>query len=848
MIEVRVLGPLRISASDGRSMETLARQSKRAALLAYLAAATPRGVHRRDKLLALFWPESDEAHARAALSQAVYVLRSMLGESAVVPRGDGQLGLSREVVWCDAAAFEEALDVGRSSDALGLYRGDLLDGFFVAEAPEFERWLDQERERLRQRAAEGAWTLAEARAAEGDPLEAERWARRAASLLPADEAVVRRLMIFLHALGDRAAAIRAYEAFAWRLAEEYELEPSTETRELAAAIRTHDAPPSARSRTATTPPPAAVLPARRGRALAAGRLIAAALATAALVGIAWASLRRTDSEPQPVKRFALDFAGVPALAGGIGGSTIAVSPDGAHLVYLGEGGDGQQLFLRSMDRLEAVPIPHTVGARVPFFSPDGEWLGFVVGTTIRKVRLTGGPSIAVWDAGTNVAGASWGEGDVIVFATPTGLWQVPGGGGTALILAVADTARGERYRWPDVLPSGRAAVFTRVDDRGFRLATVSLQTGAVAPLGLEGTNPLFVAPRHLVFARADGALLAAPFDRVALRLTGAAVPLADGVWVGIAGAAKLGVSRTGALAYVPELSHGALVLVGRSGRAETELLEMKGFIPRFSPDGERIAASVMSPVGSSLDIWLVDLAGSTQRRVTFDSGSVDPVWSPDGRRIAFASMPGGRPFGWSIHWISADGTEPPEALLPPAHDQFPAAFTPDGRSLAFQKAGSEGKADLWILPLSGERTPVPYAVGPSNERAASLSPDGRWLAYVSDVSGRDEVYVGGFPDRGVPVQVSSAGGREPRWSPDGRELFYRGAEGMIAVTLEVGTELRVGGRAVLFDDRPYVSPPQGTAYDVHPDGQRFAMIRRGSKRGDVVVVLNLFDQLRARRR
>lgn len=135
---------------------------------------------------------------------------------------------------------------------------------------------------------------------------------------------------------------------------------------------------------------------------------------------------------------------------------------------------------------------------------------------------------------------------------------------------------------------------------------------------------------------------------------------------------------------------------------------------------------------------------------------------------------------------------------------------------------------------------------PSNDRAAALSPDGRWLAYVSDVSGRDEVYVGGFPVRGVPVQVSSAGGREPRWSPDGRELFYRGAEGMVAVTLEVGTELRVGGWAVLFDDRPYVLPPQGTAYDVHPDGQRFAMVRRGSKRGDIVVVFNLFEQLRAR--
>ena len=237
MVELRILGSLQLRAADGRQVETLVRHAKRTALLAYLAAAIPRGPHRRDTLLALFWPESDAPHARAALNQALYVLRSALGDEAITPRGDGEVGLSGDVVWCDAAAFEAALDDGRPGDALALYRGNLLEGFFVTGAPEFERWVERERARLRERASQGAWALAEERAAAGDPLEAARWARTAADLLPADETVARRLMIFLNSLGDRAAAIRAYESFVDTLAKEYELEPSAETQALAAAIR-----------------------------------------------------------------------------------------------------------------------------------------------------------------------------------------------------------------------------------------------------------------------------------------------------------------------------------------------------------------------------------------------------------------------------------------------------------------------------------------------------------------------------------------------------------------------------------------------------------------------------------
>ncbi len=268
MVELQILGSVRLRASDGREVEVLARHAKRTALLAYLAAAAPRGFQRRDTLLAIFWPESDTVRARAALNQALYVLRTSLGEDAIVSRGDDDVGLNGDVIWCDASAFETALDAGRPEDALALYRGDLLEGFFVSDAPEFERWLDRERGRLRERASQGAWALAEANAGTGQAVEAGRWARRAAEFLPADESVARRLMTFLAGLGDRAGAIRAYEAFAARLTREYDLAPSAETRSLAEAIR--QAEPQRPRALAAQVPAAATLLAAAGAAPAAG--------------------------------------------------------------------------------------------------------------------------------------------------------------------------------------------------------------------------------------------------------------------------------------------------------------------------------------------------------------------------------------------------------------------------------------------------------------------------------------------------------------------------------------------------------------------------------------------------
>jgi len=245
VVEFRILGTVKLVGDGGRELRSVLAQSKRVALLAYLAAATPRRFHRRDSLVALFWPELDQDHARAALRQSLHVLRRSLGEGALESHGDDEIGLGDADFWCDMPAFDSAIAAGRHADALELYHGDLLDGFFISGAPEFEHWLEDERAGLRRRATEAAWTLAASSRAAGDTSLAVHWARRAAALARDDEGSLRRLIALLGELGDRAGAVQAYETFARRLAEEYEVEPASETRALIASVRARETKPAA---------------------------------------------------------------------------------------------------------------------------------------------------------------------------------------------------------------------------------------------------------------------------------------------------------------------------------------------------------------------------------------------------------------------------------------------------------------------------------------------------------------------------------------------------------------------------------------------------------------------------
>jgi DNA-binding SARP family transcriptional activator len=841
MIELRVLGSLTLRASDGKNFEALVRQSKRMALLVYLAVAMPRGFHRRDRLLALFWPELADARARGALNQALYVLRTMLGEDAILTRGDSEVGLNTDRVTCDAVAFETALDE-RPDDALALYRGDLLDGFFVSDAPAFEQWLETERARLRQRASEGAWSVAEKHADAGRAVDAARWARRASQFSQGDEAVARRLMTFLHRIGDRAAAVRSYEAFAWQLGKEYELEPSSETQALAMALR-EESTSVKRVELESTP---AFLVAIRQR-IPIGWAATLFLVLTLLAGGAWTWLSRPTGSSRAVVRFSLSFPDAPPMASGVPGSTIALAPNGSQIVYLATTTSGRELFQRSLDRLEPSLIPDTHGAYLPFFSADGKWLAYVADGSIRKVATSGGAPIVVCSVQSTVYGAGWGDNDVIVFATAAGLWIVSATRGTPRLLAPADTIHGVNYRWPEVLPEARGAVFTVIDSSGFHLAVASLESGSVRHLGMEGTNPHFLSSGHLAFARRDGVLYAATFDVRSLAITGRAEPVEEGINVGIHGAAKLGVSPAGTFAYMPEqLRERSLVTVTRAGAVEPLPLPLQGYhLARYSNDGRRIAAVIHAAAGSRQDIWIIDPARQSLDRLTRDEGSLSPHWSADDKRITYATSSGGRERGFSIRRMSADGADS-ATLLPAEHGLLPIDVVAGGDALILQRSGLRTARDIWYW-TPGNGSPVPYVRTAFDERGATVSPDGRWVAYRSDESGTDEIYVRSFPTPGAPLRVSQHGGHEAQWARNGRELFYRSAEGMVAVTLASTPEAKVLRRDVLFDDAPFFAISDGVAYDIHPDGQRFLMIRRGSQIRELVVVVNLFDQLSATR-
>ena len=306
MIELRTLGALELTSAESRAAGSVLTQPRRAALLCYLALALPRGFHRRDTLFPLFWPEDDAEQARHALRQSVYFLRRALGAKSIVSRGDEELGLAPDLVRCDVWAFEAALDQGRPAEALALYRGELLAGFHISAAPDFEHWLDQERGRLRERAGEAGWALAAVREREGDAPGAVDAARHAVALSPTDETAFRRLIFLLERLGDRAAAVRAYEAFAWNLEQEYELEPSAETRALLARIRAEPSGPLP-AFTAKVPAEAgsAVL-VRPRRARAGWKKVGVLAATlAALIAAGWAIRGQLQPQTREIRRLAV---------------------------------------------------------------------------------------------------------------------------------------------------------------------------------------------------------------------------------------------------------------------------------------------------------------------------------------------------------------------------------------------------------------------------------------------------------------------------------------------------------------------------------------------------------------
>ncbi len=569
----------------------------------------------------------------------------------------------------------------------------------------------------------------------------------------------------------------------------------------------------------------------------------ASLILAALIGVAVWNLKPTPPPSlRPVSRFAITLPPGQQLAGLDSGSAAALSPDGTHLAYAARQGGIQQLYLRSMDSLEVRPIAGTEGATAPFFSPDGQWLGFFASGNLKKVSVSGGAAVILGGA-SFPRGASWGSQGMIAFA-PTNaspLLQVSDAGGIPQPLTrVKDTAQ----RWPEFLPNGKAVLFaTGTNAANTRVAVESIGTGEWRNLIQGGMHPHYAPSGHLVYAQA-GTLLAVSFDPQRLTVTGTPVPVVDGVLQFTStGAAQYSVSVTGSLVWVAgglQSTQTKLVWVSRKGAEEVLAAPARAYVrPRLSPDGRRIVATTDGQV------WLYDLARETLTRFTFEGTSNSfPLWTPDGKRIAFNSNPEGP---LNLFWELANGSGGLERLTTSEYTQAAQSWSPDGQLLAYVEVNPTTGYDIWVLRMS-DREAQPFLRTPFNESAPQFSPDGRLLAYISDESGRFEVYVQLYPGPGEKWQISTEGGTEPVWNRNGRELFYRSGAMMMAVDVIAQPSFSVGKPRMLFEGQYQPSPYVYENYDVSPDGQRFLMLKPvesgAAAPTQINVVLNWFEELK----
>jgi serine/threonine-protein kinase len=472
--------------------------------------------------------------------------------------------------------------------------------------------------------------------------------------------------------------------------------------------------------------------------------------------------------------------------------------------------------------LESTPLTGTEGALTPFFSPDGQWIGFFADGKLKKVPVQGGPVRTLAEAPIGF-GASWAANS-IVFAPANGsmLLQVSADGGTPSAVTELDTARGEfSHRWPDLLPDGSAVLFTTGTEGSWDDAEIVVQPlggGVRHVLVHGGSNPRFVHGGRLAYMR-GGTIFLASLDDRNWRLKSEAVPVLDGVAHSLDGAAQFSVSRSGGLFYLPGADDETrtLVWVDRHGTIEPVAAPPQAYsMARLSPDGRMIAVAIAGGTGE--DIWTYDVARNALSQLTYDTGS-DPVWSGDGSRIIFSAV---REGSSDLFWKGTERSAVEERLTRSPLRKIPQSVSADGSTLAFVKEGESTGRDIDFLTFD-DRNVRPFLNTAANERSVAFSLDGRWIAYVSDAGGRNEVFVASRTDPAKTVQVSAGGGTEPLWRRDSAELFYRVADRMMAVV--VRTNHAVDRPRELFRGQFQTGLGGRAAYDVSADGARFLMIK-----------------------
>ena len=587
------------------------------------------------------------------------------------------------------------------------------------------------------------------------------------------------------------------------------------------------------------------------------------------LAVAFSALGRKAVAPPPPLRLSVELGAADALVGP--GAPLAVSPDSRLLAFTARQSANEpwRLYLRPLDALEATPLSGTEFASNPFFSPDSRWLGFFAGGKLKKVGVAGGAPVTLCDAPDNRGGA-WSEDGTIVFmprsAFGMGLWRVSSEGGKPEALTTADQSEGPTMdRWPQALPGGKAVLFMAgVGVGDYESANILVQPVPRGPrkiLHRGGYYPRYLRSGHLVFVR-EGTLFAARFDPQRLELLSAPAPVVPGVRSDPdLGLALFAVSDAGTLVFAAGRARrlaSSIEWMGADGRKEPQPVPPGKYENlRFSPDGERLVMDLRQ--GRDWDVWLYEWGRETISRFTSDPGEDrNPVFTPDGRRITFTSTRGDNTWK-NLYWQRVDGTGVAERLTESESDQFPDSWHPNGDVLAFTETtiGPTG-GDISIVDLNGDEAsgfkpakPRPIVNSTFDESAAAFSPDGRWLAYVSDEPGRPEIFVRPFPSPGGRWQVSTAGGRLPTWSRSRKELLFQALDGslMIAAYDAPKETFRSEKPRLWAPGRVSVRGGLYRNFDLHPDGRRVAVLEPvvadvDERTDHVVLVQGFFDELR----
>jgi serine/threonine protein kinase/Tol biopolymer transport system component len=555
--------------------------------------------------------------------------------------------------------------------------------------------------------------------------------------------------------------------------------------------------------------------------------IAAAVAAAAALALGYVSYRHASEDPPPPMKLSI----LPPDKGSFAGNSIPViSPDGRRVVFGANAAGKTAIWVRDLDALTARILPGTEEGQYPFWSPDSRTVAFFQGSKLKRMDIAGGPSVSLCDSPGGGRGGAW-AGDRIVFGVAgTGvMYQVSAAGGAPTAVIKPDAAAGETLlRWPSFLPDGRHFLYSsnNSDPEKVAIEVADLASGAHQRVLGASSNAVYVSPLgttqgHLLFAR-DQTLMAQPFDANKLQISGDALPIAEDVGIGVNSLQhQFSASRNGALVFKSGDSMDDLQLTwfDASGKPLGTLASRINSFGVISPDGSTVVFDRRDPQTARMDIWLYDLMRGTTSRFTFGPNyNFNPVWSGDGRSIAFASNRDGT----ARVFQRATNAGADQILTPPLGDTpqttRPQDWSRDGRYVIEETINRKGGFDLWLQPLFGDKKPFPYLATPFNETNARISPDGKWLAYVSDETRRYEVYVQPFPTPGAKAQISTEGGEKPVWSRDGKQLYFISADRkMMAVNVTTGEKFEAGSPRMLFETR--IGNALGNRFDVSKEGR-----------------------------